>query len=58
VVWEVCFITLYINSIILGFAFNRVQDERYVAFNDRDPASEHHILVIPKSHTGVSRLHV
>lgn len=29
------------------------QDDSFVAFEDRKPASRHHFLVIPKRHIGV-----
>ena len=28
------------------------QDQDYLAFKDRSPAAEHHILVVPKIHVG------
>jgi hypothetical protein len=31
------------------------QDQDYIAFKDRSPAAEHHILVIPRIHVGTLR---
>ena len=30
-----------------------VQDSKYVAFKDRNPASRYHFLVVPKKHIGM-----
>ena len=31
------------------------KDQDYIAFKDRSPAAEHHILVTPRIHVGMSR---
>jgi len=41
------------NSAVILIYYH--QDQDYVAFKDRSPAAEHHILVTPRIHVGKSR---
>jgi len=41
------------NSVVILICYH--QDQDYVAFKDRSPVAEHHILVTPRIHVGMSR---
>ena len=42
-----------LNSLEFDIETGYTQDDSFVAFKDRKPASRHHFLVIPKRHIGV-----